>query len=68
MKGWTQAPAATVIGPLVVSNTVYGSILAVSWTKRRLAGPTRAAVVEVPVAHPDLALGVEVANQVVGVS
>ena len=67
MNGWTQAPAAIVIGPLVVSKTVYGSIRAVSWMKSRSAGPTRASGRQVAVAHADLPLGGEVAGEVVGV-
>src|SRR5436309_501983 len=41
VKGCTQAPAAIVIGPLVVSKTVKGSIRAVAWMKSRSARTPR---------------------------
>ena len=34
VNGWTHAPAAIVIGPLVVSKTVYGSTRTDSWMNR----------------------------------
>ncbi len=68
VNGWTQAPAAIVIGPLVVSKTVYGSTLADSWIASRSEGPTIAALARCRLVSPLTPSASKSQGQVVGVA
>ena len=52
VNGWTQTPASSVIGPFVVSNTVYGSIRAVSCNVQPRARSHQRQRAQVPVVTP----------------